>query len=112
VGDNGSPVFFVYPELVVSLSNHCRGATPSTCPERVEGSSNGSQLSAVNYWQSPGPGTGFVSPRCFLVLRGAHLRLMFLGVDLVVRGKKRKDEKNKNSGANLGFEAQLWQAAD
>jgi len=29
VGDNGSPVFFVYPELVVSLSNHCRGATLS-----------------------------------------------------------------------------------
>lgn len=25
---------------------------------------------------------------------------------------KRKENKNKNSGVNLGFEAQLWQAAD
>jgi len=31
VGANGPPVFFVYPELVVSLSNHCRGA----CPEHL-----------------------------------------------------------------------------
>jgi len=29
VGENASPAFFVYPELVVSLSNHCRGATLS-----------------------------------------------------------------------------------
>jgi len=40
VGEHGPPVFFVYPELVVSLSNHCRGATLSTlsraCREIVE----------------------------------------------------------------------------
>jgi len=29
----------------------------------------------------------------------------------MARGKRQKGEK-KNSGANLGFEAQLWQAAD
>jgi len=30
----------------------------------------------------------------------------------MARGKRQKGEKKKNSGANLGFEAQLWQAAD
>jgi len=37
---------------------------------------------------------------------------MPLGVDVVARGKRKEEQKNKNSGANLGFEAQLWQAAD
>ena len=30
----------------------------------------------------------------------------------MARGKGKKEEKKKNSGANLGFESQLWQAAD
>ena len=30
----------------------------------------------------------------------------------MARGRGKKGEKKKNSGANLGFEAQLWQAAD
>lgn len=37
---------------------------------------------------------------------------MPLGVDVVARGTKRKEGKKNNSGANLGFEASLWHAAD
>ncbi len=30
----------------------------------------------------------------------------------MARGRRKREEGKKNSGANLGFEAQLWQAAD
>lgn len=30
----------------------------------------------------------------------------------MARGKTKKEERKKNSGANLGFEEKLWQATD
>ena len=73
MGEHGSPVFFVYPELVVSLSNHCRGVTLSPCPERVEGSSKEFTLglvegpSTISYRMVPG--RAFRPPGAFWFLR-------------------------------------------